>query len=151
MKTAARRVAAMPETIFARMTALAVEHGAVNLGQGFPDFAAPDFVKQAAVEAIAADRNQYAPGNGLVELRCAVADLYRRRYGLECDPAGEVLVTVGATEAVFAAMLGLLDPGDEVILFDPAYDSYRPAAAFAGATTRSLVLRPPDWRFDPQA
>lgn len=151
MKTAARRVAAMPETIFARMTALAVEHEAVNLGQGFPDFAAPDFVKQAAVEAIAADRNQYAPGSGLPELRCAVADLYRRRYGLEFDPAGEVLVTVGATEAIFAAMLGLLDPGDEVILFDPAYDSYRPAAAFAGATTRSLVLRPPDWCFDPQA
>lgn len=148
MKTAARRVAAMPETIFARMTALAVEHEAVNLGQGFPDFAAPDFVKQAAIEAIAADRNQYAPGNGLAELRCAVADLYHRRYGLDFDPAAEVLVTVGATEAIFAAMLGLLDPGDEVILFDPAYDSYRPAAGFSGATTRSLVLQPPDWRFN---
>jgi N-succinyldiaminopimelate aminotransferase len=133
------------------MTALANRHQAINLGQGFPDFAAPDFVKQAAVGAIEADVNQYAPGIGHMGLREALARKYAHHYDLAFDPAAEIGISVGATEAIFAAIMGLVDPGDEVILFEPYYDSYVPAVQFAGATPRFYTLRPPDWNLDPAA
>lgn len=151
MKQMASRVAMMQPTIFATMTALALEHRAVNLGQGFPDFDPPDFIRDAAVEALRGPFNQYAPGNGHLPLREAISARMTRRYRLDYDPQSEILVTVGATEALFAAMMGLLDPGDEVILFDPAFDSYRPAIEFAGGVPLSCVLHPPHWRLERDA
>lgn len=149
MTQLAQRVRGFGTTVFAEMTALANEHNAVNLGQGFPDFAAPDFIKQAAQENIARDINQYAPGIGQPRLRRAIAHKMLRHYGVELDPDSEVAVTVGATEAIFAAILGLVDPGDEVILFEPYYDSYLPSLQMAGGVPRYYTLRPPDWRIDP--
>ncbi|HZD11635.1 MAG TPA: methionine aminotransferase [Candidatus Binatia bacterium] len=149
MSRLAERVQGFGTTIFAEMTMLANEHGAVNLGQGFPDFAAPDFIKEAARESIARDINQYAPGSGQPRLRRAIAQKMRRHYGLEVDPDREITVTVGATEAIFAAIMGLVDAGDEVILFEPYYDSYLPSSQFAGGVPRLYTLRPPDWRIDP--
>lgn len=151
MTRMAQRASGFGTTIFAEMTALANQHGAVNLGQGFPDFAAPEFVKQAGIEAIQAEVNQYAPSIGQVALREALARKYERHYGLSFDPAREIGVTVGATEAIFAAIMGLVDPGDEVILFEPTYDSYVPAVQFAGGVAKFYTLRPPDWRIDPTA
>lgn len=148
MTRLAQRVQGFGTTIFAEMTALANEHGAVNLGQGFPDFAAPDLIKEAARESIAADINQYAPGSGQPALRQAIARKMRRHYGLEVDPDREVAVTVGATEAIFAAIMGLVDPGDEVILFEPYYDSYLPSLQFAGGVPRLYTLRQPHWAID---
>jgi N-succinyldiaminopimelate aminotransferase len=135
-------------TIFAEMSALAEATGAINLGQGFPDTDGPDEVLQAAVEAILAGRNQYPPGPGTLELREAVAEHQRRRYGIELDPATEVLVTTGATEALAAAIFGLTEPGDEVILFEPTYDSYAPCVAIAGCVPRFVRLDP-DGSWDP--
>src|SRR5690606_2859080 len=149
MTQLAQRVRGFGTTVFAEMTALANEHNAVNLGQGFPDFAAPDFIKQAAQENIARDINQYAPGIGQPRLRRAIAHKMLRHYGVELDPDSEVAVTVGATEAIFAAILGLVDPGDEVILFELYYDSYLPSLQMAGGVPRYYTLRPPDWRIDP--
>lgn len=151
MTTMATRVQGFGTTIFTEMTALAQAHDAVNLGQGFPDFAAPDFLKEAAQQAIAADINQYAPAYGRPRLRQAIADKMSRVYGLQVDPQSEVVVTHGATEAIFATILGLLDPGDEIIIFEPFYDSYVPATQFANGTPRFYTLRPPDWRIDPDA
>ncbi len=148
MNRIARRVHGYGTTIFTEMTNLANEHGAINLGQGFPDFAAPSFLKEAARQAIAADINQYAPAAGRLRLRRAVADKMQRHYGLEVDPEREVLITHGATEAIFAAILGLVDPGDEVIVFEPYYDSYVPAVEMAGGVARYYTLRPPDWSID---
>lgn len=136
-------------TIFAEMSALAVATGSINLGQGFPDQDGPDEVKQAALDAIAAGRNQYPPGIGVPELRHAVADHQRRFYGLDVDPDTEVLVTAGATEAIAAAILALCEPGDEVVTFEPYYDSYAACIALAGANRRLVQLRPPDYAFDP--
>ena len=150
MKTMAGRVAAMQPTIFAVMTALANEQGAINLGQGFPDCAPPPFLVTAAKAALDGPYNQYAPGNGQLPLRQAIATRYHQHYGLAFDPQKEILVTVGATEALFAAMMGLLDPGDEVIVFEPAFDSYRPAIEFGGGTVRPLTLRPPHWHLEPE-
>jgi N-succinyldiaminopimelate aminotransferase len=148
MNKIARRVHRYGTTIFTEMTNLANEHGAINLGQGFPDFAAPSFLKAAAQQAIAADVNQYAPAVGRLRLRQAVAGKVQRHYGLDVDPEREVLITHGATEAIFAAILGLVDPGDEVIVFEPYYDSYVPAAEMAGGVIRYYTLRPPDWGID---
>ena len=136
-------------TIFAEMTALAIEHGAVNLGQGAPDFAAPDVVKDAAIRAIAENRNQYAPGNGVPVLREAVAEHQRRFWGVDYDPQDEITITAGATEAICAALMALCDTGDEVILFEPYYDSYRASVAMAGATARVVTLQAPDFSYDP--
>ena len=136
-------------TIFAEMSALAVATGAINLGQGFPDTDGPDEVRQAALDAIAAGRgNQYPPGPGIPELRQAVAAHQRRFYGLEVDPDSEVLVTCGATEAIAAALLALLDTGDEAIAFEPYYDSYAACISMAGATRRPVTLRAPDFALD---
>ena len=133
---AARRLEGFGTSIFTEMTRLAMEHRAANLGQGFPDFPAPDFVKQAAAAAIAADHNQYAAAPGLPRLRRAIADHFQRRHGVAVDPDREVTVAGGATEGVFDAVLALLDPGDEVVVFEPFYDLYLPAVQIAGGTAR---------------
>lgn len=135
-------------TIFAEMTALATAAGAINLGQGFPDTDGPASVLDAAVQAIRDGRNQYPPGPGIPELRQAIADHQQRFYGLEPDPDTEVLVTVGATEAIATSLLALCEPGDEVVLFEPYYDSYAASVALAGATRRTVVLRAPEFRLD---
>jgi N-succinyldiaminopimelate aminotransferase len=136
-------------TIFAEMSALAARTGAINLGQGFPDTDGPPEVLEAAVEAMRAGRNQYPPGPGIPELRAAIAEHQRRFHGLELDPDGEVLVTTGATEAIAAALLALCEPGDEVVTFEPYYDSYAACIAMAGATRRVVTLRPPGYALDP--
>ena len=133
-------------TIFTRMTALAEQTGAVNLGQGFPDFDGPPAVIEAAVSALRAGHNQYAPLPGVPPLRRAIADHQRRRYGIELDADREIQVTFGATEALAAGLLALLEPGDEVAFLDPTYDSYPAIVALAGASARPIVLEPPDWR-----
>jgi N-succinyldiaminopimelate aminotransferase len=135
-------------TIFAEMSALATETGAINLGQGFPDSDGPESVAQAAMDAIRAGHNQYPPGPGIPELRNAIADHQRRFYGIELDPDTQVLVTAGATEAITAALLALCEVGDEVVMFEPYYDSYAAATAMAGAQRRVVTLRPPDYEFE---
>jgi N-succinyldiaminopimelate aminotransferase len=137
-------------TIFAEMSALAVETGAINLGQGFPDTDGPDLVKQVAIDAIEAGRNQYPPGIGVPELRGAIRAHQLRFYGLEYDADSEILVTAGATEAIAAALIALCGPGDEVVTFEPYYDSYAACIAMAGASRRVVTLRTPDYAFDPE-
>jgi N-succinyldiaminopimelate aminotransferase len=138
-------------TIFAEMSALAVATGSVNLGQGFPDVDGPPEVVEAAIAAIRAGDNQYPPGIGVVSLRTAVAEHQARFWGLGFDPDTEVLVTAGATEAVAATLLALLEVGDEVIVFEPYYDSYAACIALAGAQRRCVTLRPPDYSFSVDA
>lgn len=137
-------------TIFTEMTRLAEAHDAINLGQGFPDSDPPAHVAQAAVDAIRAGKNQYAPGNGVRSLREAVAAHQRRFWGLEFDPEREVTISAGATEGMCAAVQALCETGDEVVLLEPAYDAHRAAVAMAGATVKPVVLRPPDYRVDPE-
>ncbi len=151
MRTLARRVTGIPPTIFSEMSALAVSTGAVNLGQGFPDEDGPATAIQRAVLALEAGENQYAPGPGRPELRAAVARHQQRHYGIELDPSREVVVTTGATEGIAAAILGLVDPGDEVILLEPFYDSYVAMLQMAGAVRRPVTLRWPDFRLDVDA
>ena len=148
MSYMARRVRNFGASIFYEMTALANQHQAVNLGQGFPDFPCPDFLKQAAVAAIQQDINQYPPSNGRARLRESIARKMASHYGFVLDPETEVTVTHGATEAIFASILGLVDPGDEVILFEPYYDSYVPSVEIAGGIPRYYTFRPPDWSLD---
>ncbi|HEX6869642.1 MAG TPA: pyridoxal phosphate-dependent aminotransferase [Micromonosporaceae bacterium] len=139
-------------TIFAEMSALAVRTGAVNLGQGFPDTDGPPQMLDAAVDALRGGRNQYPPGPGVPELRAAVAEHQRRFWQLEYDPDGEVLITAGATEAIAAAILALCEAGDEVVCFEPFYDSYAASIALAGAVRRPVTLRPGAqgrYEFDP--
>lgn len=140
-------------TIFAEMSALAVRTGAINLGQGFPDVDGPEYVKQAAIRAIEEGRNQYAPGDGVPELRQAVADHQKRHYGLDVDPGTEVLVTTGATEALTASVLALTRPGDEVLTLEPFYDSHAAAIGMSGAThvTAPLLPGPDGFRLDVDA
>jgi aspartate/methionine/tyrosine aminotransferase len=140
----------LPTTIFTVMSALAREHDAVNLGQGFPDSNGPEHVRRAAAEAILAGPNQYPPSMGTPELRAAVAAHNRRFYGLEIDPDSEVVITSGATEALADCLLALLRPGDEAILIEPAYDAYAPLVRAAGATPRFVQLEPPGWQIDPR-
>jgi N-succinyldiaminopimelate aminotransferase len=143
-----RSLAEFGTTIFAEMSQLAAETGAINLGQGFPDTDGPAEVLEAARRAIAEGRgNQYPPGPGIPELRRAVAEHQRRNYGLDYDPDAEVLVTAGATEAIAAAMLALLEPGDEVVALEPYYDSYAACIAMAGARRVPVTLRPDGDRF----
>jgi N-succinyldiaminopimelate aminotransferase len=136
------KLARFGTTIFAEMSALAVSTDSINLGQGFPDTDGPAEVLEAAVEAIRSGLNQYPPGPGMPVLRQAIADHQRRFYGLDVDPDREVLVTAGATEALAGALLGMLDSGDEVVVFEPMYDSYQACIALAGAIVRPVVLRP---------
>jgi N-succinyldiaminopimelate aminotransferase len=142
-------LAGMGTTIFAEMSALAVETGSINLGQGFPDTDGPAEIAREAADAVLTGRgNQYPPGPGVPELRQAISAHQKRFYGLEVDPDSEVLVTAGATEAVAAAMLALLEPGDEVIALEPYYDSYAACIAMAGAKRVPVTLRPPAFRPD---
>jgi len=140
----------MPVSIFERMSLAAAEHGAVNLGQGFPDFGWPDEILDAAARATKEASNQYAPSRGLPQLRHAVADHYGRHFGQQIDP-DHVCVTSGATEALAAMILASVEPGDEVILLTPAYDSYAPMIRRAGAMPREVALHPPAWRIDSEA
>ena len=137
----------MPPTIFDEMSGLARGHGALNLGQGFPDDPGPEALRRAAAEAVLHGYNQYPPSRGLPELRRAVAAHYARTQGLSFDPDTQVTVTSGATEALAAAILALVEPGDEVILFQPAYDAYAPRVRRAGGVPRFVTLAPPDWRW----
>lgn len=144
-----RSLAGMGTTIFAEMSALATATGSINLGQGFPDTDGPREIAEAAARAVLEGRgNQYPPGPGIPELRAAIAEHQQRFYGLTVDPDTEVLVTAGATEALAAALLALLEPGDEVIAFEPFYDSYAACIALAGATRVPLTLRQPSFRPD---
>ncbi|MEM6292081.1 MAG: aminotransferase class I/II-fold pyridoxal phosphate-dependent enzyme [Myxococcota bacterium] len=137
-------------TIFAEMTALANKHGAVNLGQGFPDFEGPAEVKEAAIEAMRAGHNQYCRSFGISTLCAAIAEHQKRFYDLDYDPDNEVTVFAGATEAIASSLLALCEAGDEVVLFEPFYDSYRAAVAMSGASPRVIPLRSPDFSYDPE-
>ncbi len=137
------------ESVIREMTRLAQLHGAVNLSQGFPDFPAPEEVKEAARRAVSADINQYAITWGARSLRQAIARKFERLYGLAVDPEREVTVTCGSTEAMIATLLAVLDPGDEVVVFEPFYENYGPDAILSGAVPRFVRLRPPAWDFDP--
>lgn len=143
----AERLRGVSSTIFAEMSALAVRTGSVNLGQGFPDLSGPAPVLEAAYDAMLSGRNQYPPGRGAPELVSAVARHQRRHYGFDLT-ADQVVVTTGATEAIAAAILGLVDPGDEVLVCEPYYDSYRAMIQFAGGVRRPVTLRAPDYRLD---
>jgi len=143
-----RRLAEFGTTIFAEMSALALKTGSINLGQGFPDTDGPEEIREAAVRALRDGRgNQYPPGPGVPELRTAIAAHQERRYGLSYDPDAEVLVTAGATEAIAAALLALVEPGDEVIALEPYYDSYAACIAMAGGTRVPVTLRPHEGAF----
>ena len=153
----ASRLHGFGTTVFAEMSALAVATGSINLGQGFPDYPGPPEVLEAARAAIGTGADQYPPGPGIPELRAAVAEHQQRFQGLDYDPDTEVLITAGATEALTAAMLSLLEPGDEVVLFEPVYDSYSASVAMAGGVVRPVPLHPPaasspddprPWTFD---
>ena len=144
-----QRVAGFGTTVFVEINALASQYNAVNLGQGAPDFDGPPEVLKAAVSAVNSALNQYAMGIGMPAVRDAIAAHAARFYGQRIDPETEVLVTAGATEAVFAAILGLADAGDEIIVFEPVYDSYVPNMVMAGITPRYVPLRGDDWAFDP--
>ena len=147
---ASRKASSFTESVIREMTREAMEHGAVNLAQGFPDFPAPEEVKEAARRAIEEDRNQYPITWGERELRQAIAEKYERLYGMTVAEEGNVCVTCGSTEAMIASLLAVLDPGDEVVIFEPFYENYGPDTILAGATPRLVPLRPPDWTFDPE-
>ncbi|HVF66186.1 MAG TPA: aminotransferase class I/II-fold pyridoxal phosphate-dependent enzyme [Pyrinomonadaceae bacterium] len=136
------------ESVIREMTREALKHGAVNLSQGFPDFPAPDDVKRAAAEAIAADVNQYAITWGAKDFRDAIAEKTKWYLGLDVDPEAEITVTCGSTEGMIAAMMATVDPGEEVVVFEPFYENYAPDAVLSGATPRYVPLRAPDWTFD---
>ncbi len=148
MAVMSQRVAGFGTTIFADINALAAQHGAVNLGQGAPDFDGPPEVLAAAVTAVNGALNQYAPGIGMAPVRQAIAQHALRFYHQQLNPDTDVLVTSGATEAMFAAILGLADAGDEAIVFEPVYDTYVPNMVMAGVTPRYVALRGDDWSFD---
>ncbi len=145
----AKRLASIADSVFGEMTRLARLHNAVNLSQGFPDFEAPQVIKDAACAAIQAEQNQYAPPYGTKALRDAIASDFSRRYAVPLVADEQVTVCCGSTEAMMSSMLSCLDPGDEVIVFEPFYENYGPDAILAGAEPKYVRLREPDWRFDP--
>ena len=142
------KTAGFKESVIRDMSRLALQHGAVNLAQGFPDFPAPELVKNAAVRAIEHDINQYANTWGAKSLRNAIAEKYRKTYALEYDPEREITVCCGATEGMIASLMGVTNPGDEIVLFEPFYENYRPDALLCGAISKLVTLRPPHWTFD---
>lgn len=144
-----RRLQPFGVTIFTEITQLAERHGAINLGQGFPNWDGPEFIKQAAARSLEGGRDQYPASPGIPQLRAALADRYGPLLGRDLDPVEEITVTTGCTEALAASFLGLLDPGDEVVLIEPFYDAYPVDAALAGALVRTVTLRPPDFRLEP--
>ena len=145
---ASAKASSFTESVIRDMTRLSDEYGAINLGQGFPDFPAPQALKDAAARAIADDHNQYPVTWGVPAFRRAIAASYARDYDMSVDPDTEVCVTCGSTEAMMASFLGVLDAGDEVVLFEPFYENYGPDAILAGAVPRYVRLRAPDWSFD---
>ncbi|MGL5810093.1 MAG: aminotransferase class I/II-fold pyridoxal phosphate-dependent enzyme [Nocardioides sp.] len=148
MRASADRLSGIPPTIFSEMSALAVRTGAVNLGQGFPDQDGPKAVVLRAVAALESGQNQYPPGIGRPELRQAIARHQARNYGIELDPDSQVVVTTGCTEAIAGAILGLVNPGDPVVVLEPYYDSYLAMIQIAGGVRRPVTLRSPDFRLD---
>jgi aminotransferase len=144
-----RRISGFGESVIREMTRLAMRHGATNLAQGFPDFPAPAALKQAAAQAIADDINQYAITWGAKPFRDSIAAKYLRTYAMEFDPEREITVCCGATEGMIASLMAVLDPGDEVVLFEPFYENYGPDTQLCGAEPRYVRLREPDWSFDP--
>jgi aspartate/methionine/tyrosine aminotransferase len=151
MPRPAFRIARLPQSVFSEITRLAEAHGAVNLSQGFPDFPAPEAVKEAACRAIREDLNQYAPTDGIPALREAIAADVARRHRLAIDPETDVTVCCGSTEAMLAAMLAVVGDGDEVVIFEPFYENYGPAAILAGGVPRYVRLHGPSWRLDVDA
>ncbi len=147
----AHRLDGIPPTIFTTMSALALRTGAVNLGQGFPDADGPEALLAAADDALHSGANQYAPGPGVPALRQAIARHQQRHYGLDLDPDSQVVVTTGCTEGIAASLLGLVDPGDEVVVLEPYYDSYTAMIQIAGGVRRPVTLRAPDFRLDVEA
>lgn len=145
-----RKAQQFTESVIREMTRLALRHGAVNLAQGFPDFPAPAEVKEAAVRAVQADINQYAITWGAREFRRAIAERFEKDSGLAIDPEQEITVCCGATEAMIASLLAIVNPGEEVVVFEPFYENYGPDAIISGAVPRFVPLRPPDWTFDPE-
>ena len=143
-----KKAACFTESVIREMTRLCQKHGGINLAQGFPDFPAPEVIKEAAVSAIRSDVNQYAITWGARPLREAIAGKYRRIYGMEIDPERELVVCCGSTEAMIASMLAVVDPGDEVVVFEPFYENYGPDAILSGAVPRYVTLHEPDWRLD---
>lgn len=148
MSLISAKAASFTESVIREMTRLANAHGAINLAQGFPDFPAPEAVKAAAIAAIERDVNQYAVTWGTESLRHAIATRNLERYAIEVDPATQITVTCGSTEAMIAAQLAIVDPGDEVIVFEPFYENYGPDAILSGATPRFVTLHEPEWTFD---
>ncbi|GAA4121005.1 pyridoxal phosphate-dependent aminotransferase [Nocardioides fonticola] len=148
MSVTVSRLAGIPPTVFAEMSALAVRTGSINLGQGFPDTDGPAELLERAAAALRDGRNQYAPGIGIPELRAAVARHQQRHYGIELDPDTQVAITTGCTEAIAGALLGLVEPGDEVVVLEPYYDSYVAMLQMAGGVRRPVTLRAPDFRLD---
>jgi aminotransferase len=144
------RTANFTESVIREMTRLAILNGAVNLAQGFPDFPAPVDLKQAAIDAINADHNQYPITWGTKPFRDAIGRKYARTYGMDVDPEREITVCCGATEGMIASLLAVTDPGDEVIVFEPFYENYHPDTLLCGAERKLVKLRPPDWNFDPE-
>jgi len=142
------RAAGLNESVIREMSRLAIQHKAVNLAQGFPDFPAPAVLKRAAIEAIEADINQYSITWGAKPFRDAIAAKYRRHYQLEFDPEREITVVCGATEGMIAALTGVTNPGDEIVVFEPFYENYGPDSVLCGCTRKLVSLRPPDWSFD---
>jgi aspartate/methionine/tyrosine aminotransferase len=142
------RAAGLNESVIREMTRLAFEHNAINLAQGFPDFAAPEILKRAACDAVEADINQYSITWGAKPLRDAIAAKYKRHYGLEFDPEREITVVCGATEGMIASLTGVTNPGDELVVFEPFYENYGPDSVLCGATRKLVALRPPHWTFD---
>jgi aspartate/methionine/tyrosine aminotransferase len=143
-----RRAASFTESVIREMTRLALSFGAINLAQGFPDFAAPEEIKDAACEAIRADINQYAITWGSERFRRAIAAKYERTYGMRLDPERNICVTCGSTEAMISSVMGVIDPGDEIVMFEPYYENYGPDTILAGAVPRYVKLHEPDWTFD---
>jgi len=148
--TVSRKAQQFTESVIREMTRLALRHGAVNLAQGFPDFPAPAEVKDAAVRAIQTDINQYAITWGAREFRRAIAERFEKDSGLAIDPEQEITVCCGATEAMIASLLAVVNPGEEVVVFEPFYENYGPDSIISGAVPRFVPLRPPDWTFDPE-
>src|ERR1700723_2751670 len=144
-----RRTSQFTESVIREMTRLAIEHDVVNLAQGFPDFGAPEEIKRAAQDAIAADFNQYAITWGAKPFRDAIAAKYQKWYGIDYDPEREITVCCGATEGMIAALLAVTNPGDEIVIFEPYYENYGPDALLCDAQRKLVPLRPPDWNFDP--
>src|SRR5918999_901340 len=143
-----RKAGRFTESVIREMTREALRHGAVNLSQGFPDFPAPEDIKRAAMEAIDADINQYAITWGARDFREAIAEKTRWHLGLDIDPEREITVTCGSTEGMIASMMATVDPGEEVVIFEPFYENYAPDAILSDATPRYVPLRAPDWTFD---